>query len=146
MANRFHSKREGHMNRPLSDLSILIAEDEVIIGMALTSEIARAGGTSIGPVTSIANALKEIESNSVDVVILDAKLVDGWGADFAAYLEERQIPYVVISGYDKASLPQALRKAPFVAKPISLPNLMEAIEGLAAASEAHTAAIPVADD
>jgi hypothetical protein len=47
-----------------------------------------------------------------------------------------------MSGYDKASLPQGLRKAPFVAKPISLPILMEAIEGLAAASEAHVAVVP----
>jgi two-component SAPR family response regulator len=140
MANLFHSKRVGRMNRPLGDLSILIVEDEVIIGLALINEIARAGGTSIGPVTSVADAVKEIESKSVDVVILDAKLVDGWGADFATYLEGRRIPFVVVSGYDKATLPQILRKAPFIAKPISLPFLMEAIESLAATSEAHVAA------
>ena len=118
------------MTPSLGGRSILIVDDEFIIGMMLFNEIARAGGASIGPVTSVAGALKEIESRVVHAVILDAKLVDGSGADLAVRLEERRIPYVVVSGYDKASLPIELRGAPFVAKPISLPLLMEAIEGL----------------
>jgi CheY-like chemotaxis protein len=115
------------MNHPLHGMSVLIVEDEVIIGMMLFDEIARAGGTPIGPVTSVAGALKEIESGIVDAVILDAKLVDGSGAELAARLGERRIPYVVTSGYEQANLPRELRGAPFVAKPISLPLLMEAI-------------------
>jgi two-component SAPR family response regulator len=117
------------MTQPLDGISVLIVEDEIIIGMMLCNEIGRAGGTSIGPVTSVAGALKEIESQIVDAVILDAKLVDGSGADLAACLEERRIPYVVISGYEEANLPRGLRGAPFVAKPISMPLLMEVIEG-----------------
>jgi hypothetical protein len=45
-------------------------------------------------------------------------------------LEKRRIPFVVVSGYDKADLPSALRSAPFVSKPIALPVLMEVIQGL----------------
>jgi len=115
------------MTGPLRGTSVLIVEDEVIIGMMLFNEIAGAGGCPIGPVTSVAAALKEIEAQVVDVVILDAKLVDGWGADLAACLEERHIPFVVVSGYDKTTLPQALRNAFFVAKPISMPVLLELI-------------------
>ena len=96
----------------------------------LIKEITGAGGISIGPVTAVADALKEIESRTIDLVILDAKLVDGSGADLAVYLEERRIPYVVVSGYDKVNLPSGLRRAPFIAKPISVPVLLEAIEGL----------------
>jgi DNA-binding NtrC family response regulator len=118
------------MTESLGGISVLIVEDEIIIGMMLSNEIARAGGTSIGPVTSVAGALKEIESRTVDAVILDAKLVDGSGADLVGCLEERRIPYVVVSGYDKANLPIGLKGAPFVAKPIVMPLLMEAIEGL----------------
>jgi hypothetical protein len=39
---------------------------------------------------------------------------------------------VVVSGYDRENLPSELRQAPFIAKPILVPVLMEAIEGLAA--------------
>jgi DNA-binding NtrC family response regulator len=114
----------------LSGKSILIVEDEFLIGLMLIKEIADAGGTSIGPATSVAEALKEIESRIIDLVILDAKLVDGSGAELAVCLEERRIPYVVVSGYDKVNLPDELRRAPFISKPISVPVLLEAIEGL----------------
>ena len=45
----------------LSGKSVLIVEDEFLIGLMLIKEIARAGGTSLGPVTSVADALKEID-------------------------------------------------------------------------------------
>jgi DNA-binding NtrC family response regulator len=121
------------MTRPLAGKSILVVEDEIIIGMMLVKEIAAVGGAAIGPVTSVADALKEIESRIVDVVILDAKLIDGSGAELAACLEERRIAYLVVSGYERANLPPALSKAPFIAKPIALPLLIEAIENLASA-------------
>jgi DNA-binding NtrC family response regulator len=130
------------MTKPLRRTSVLIVEDEVIIGMMLFNEIVDAGGSPIGPVTSVAAAVKEIESQPVDVVILDAKLVDGSGGDLAAYLEERRIPFVVTSGYDKVSLPKGMKKAPFIAKPISLPILLEAIRSLIP-SEAKRPALEV---
>jgi DNA-binding NtrC family response regulator len=123
------------MNHSLCGRSVLIVEDEVIIGMMLSSEIARAGGISIGPVTSVAAAMKEIESRVVDTVILDGKLIDGSGAELVGRLEERRIPYVVVSGYDRENLPGVLKRAPFVAKPISMPILLETIQRLAPVSE-----------
>jgi CheY-like chemotaxis protein len=116
------------MTQPLHGLSILVVEDEIITGLMLCHEVAGAGGISIGPVNSVADALKEIESQILDLVILDAKLVDGSGADLVARLTRGGIPYVVVSGYEEANLPRELRGAPFVAKPISIPVLMEAID------------------
>jgi DNA-binding response OmpR family regulator len=113
--------------------TILVVEDEFIIGMMLRQELERAGATAIGPLSSVADAMKDIESRSVDLVILDAKLAGGSGADLVACLKERRIPYVVVSGYEKASLPGGLKGAPFVAKPVSMPLLMEAIEAVATA-------------
>ena len=122
------------MTRSLDGKSVLIVEDEFFIGLMLAEEISRAGGTSIGPATSVADALKEIESRIVDAVILDAKLVDGSGAELADCLEKRRIPFVVVSGYDREGLPTGLRSAPFIAKPVSVPLLMKAIQGLAESS------------
>ena len=44
----------------LGGKSVLIVEDEFLIGLMLIKEITRAGGTPLGPVTSVADALKEI--------------------------------------------------------------------------------------
>jgi CheY-like chemotaxis protein len=111
----------------LAGLSILVVEDEFICGLMLCNEIGSAGGIAIGPVNSVAEALREIEAQAIDLALLDAKLIGGSGADLAACLEQRGIPYVVVSGYEKAGLPAQLKAAPFVAKPISLPLLIEAI-------------------
>ena len=93
--------------------------------------------------TSVADALKEIESRTVDAVILDAKLVDGSGGRLGR-LPRRHVgfPYVVVSGYDKENLPNGLRRAPFVAKPISVPVLIEAIEGLTAGHALPSLSLP----
>jgi len=112
---------------PVIGKSILIVEDEFIIGMMLCQELARAGAIPVGPLTSVADAVKAIETKAVDLVILDAKLAGGSGADLVASLKERRIPYVVVSGYEKAGLPNELKGAPFVAKPVAMPLLLEAI-------------------
>jgi len=59
---------------PAVGKSILVVEDEVIIGMMMCRELERAGALPIGPLTSVADAVKEIDSRIVDLVILDAKL------------------------------------------------------------------------
>jgi CheY-like chemotaxis protein len=114
----------------LDGLTVLIIEDEVLIGMMLANEIERAGAASVGPITSVADALREIESGVADVAIVDSKLADGSAADLAKALERRGMRYVVVSGYEKANLPKDLKDAPFVSKPISIPVLIETIQAL----------------
>ena len=130
------------MTKPLGGASVLIVEDEIIIGLMLAAEIGNAGGTPVGPVTSVTGALKTIASRPVDAVILDAKLIDGSGADLATCLDQRRIPYVVVSGYESDALPKSLRHAPFIAKPISAPLLIDAIRKIAVASKKRL--LPVA--
>ena len=116
---------------PLHGLSVLIIEDEFIIGMMLLNEMERAGATSVGQVSSVADALKEIESGVADVAIVDSKLADGSAADLADMLERRGMRYVVVSGYERANLPERLKGAPFVPKPVSVPLLIETIQRVA---------------
>jgi DNA-binding response OmpR family regulator len=121
---------------PVRGKSILVVEDEFIIGMMLCQELARAGAVPFGPLSSVADAVKKIDSQVVDLVILDAKLAGGSGADLVASLKGRGIPYVVVSGYEKAGLPDGLKGAPFVAKPVSIPLLLEAISVVTSAPAA----------
>jgi DNA-binding NtrC family response regulator len=122
---------EDRMTQSRGGKAVLVVEDEIIIGMMICKEIVRAGGAAVGPVNSAAGAVKEIESRTIDAVILDAKLADGDATDLAARLAAGRTPFVVISGYEQASLPSSLKAAPFIAKPISVPILVEAIERLA---------------
>jgi DNA-binding NtrC family response regulator len=114
----------------LEGKTVLIVEDEVIIGMMLCKEIRDAGGTPIGPATSVCQALREMEAQTIDMVILDQRLVDGSGAELVTEFNKRGIPFVVTSGYEKENLPSVLKNAPFVAKPVSMPLLIEAMTDL----------------
>ena len=78
--------------------------------------------------TSVADALKKIESGIADIAIVDSKLADGSAAELASALERRGMLYVVVSGYEKANLPKGLQGSPFVPKPISVPLLIETIQ------------------
>jgi DNA-binding NtrC family response regulator len=120
------------MTRVLDGLSILIVEDQVLTGMLVSEEIKCAGGNAIGPVASVSCALKEIESKQVDLALLDAKLLDGSAETLVTHLEQRRIPYIVVSGYEKETLPVTLKGAPFVAKPVSMQLLVEAVQAVIA--------------
>ena len=115
-------------NTPLDGLTVLIIEDEFLIGMLLVNEIELAGAASVGPFNTVAGALKEIESGVADIAIVDSKLADGSAADLADALENRGMQFVVVSGYEKENLPQALKGAPFLTKPLSMPLLIETIQ------------------
>jgi len=123
------------MTRVLDGLSILIVEDQVLTGMLVSEEIKCAGGKAIGPVVSVSSALREIASEQVDLVLLDAKLLDGSAEMLATHLEDHRIPYIVVSGYEKENLPVALKAAPFVAKPVSMHLLVEAVHTIVAAPQ-----------
>jgi DNA-binding NtrC family response regulator len=114
----------------LGGKTVLVVEDEIIVGMMICKEIDRAGGVAVGPVASVAAAIKEIGSRSIDAAILDAKLVDGGAAELAAHLGAHGIPFMVTSGYEQESLPPELRGAPYFGKPMMVSLLVEAIERL----------------
>ena len=127
------------MTRSLDGKLVLVVEDEAIIGMMICSEIEHVGGVAIGPVSSVAAAIKEIATSRLDAAILDAKLVDGDAAKLAITLAARCIPFVVTSGYEQRTLPKDLRSAPFIAKPISVSLLVEAIGRLVAGGQRQSA-------
>ena len=79
----------------LNHTTILIAEDEPIIGMALTWAVRDAGGEVVGPAASVMAALKLLESNSVSGAILDVNLTDGLVSPVVEYLMERNVPLII---------------------------------------------------
>src|SRR5690348_12278348 len=119
------------MSHSLAGRRVLIVEDEVIIGVMLGQEIERAGGVPLGPVTTAEEAALLIDKTEVDFAVLDAKLGDGSSAELASLLDARGIRYVVASAYEATDLPKELKGAPFVAKPIAAPVLVETLARLA---------------
>ena len=78
--------------------TILIVDDEPIIGMALSGAVIDAGGKFIGPAASVKAALSLLEAHFVSGAILDVNLTDGLVSPVVDYLMERQIPLIVQTG------------------------------------------------
>lgn len=82
----------------LNNATILIADDEPIIGMGLSWAVRDAGGHVVGPAASVKAALDLLEDRPVAGAILDVNLTDGLVSPVVDYLMERQIPLIVQTG------------------------------------------------
>ena len=103
---------------------ILLVEDEVIIAMMLEDMIIKLDGVAIGPATSLQVGIDMARSELFDAAVLDVNLGDGTSADVANILAERQIPFILATGYGSTTANTHL--APILQKPYMLRDLEKA--------------------
>jgi len=76
---------------------------------------------------SLARAFVAIEEDPPSAVVLDHALSNGESSQLCAYLKERNIPYVLHSGYPDSATDEAVS----VPKPATPQLLVTVVEGLA---------------
>ena len=84
----------------------------------------------MGPVGTSEQALAMIEKDHINGALLDANLRGRPVDDIAAALTRRRIPFMFVTGYGRASLPEAFGKAPMLPKPFTEAQLLEAAADL----------------
>lgn len=109
---------------------ILIVEDEPLIASVFSDVILDAGFAIAGVARKIDDALAIIEAGGCDGAVLDPNLFGVSSAPIAEALTARGIRYLVISGFMLAQLPDIFRGAPYLRKPVGLPQLIEALNTL----------------
>jgi two-component system, response regulator PdtaR len=100
----------------LNAKSVLIVEDDY-----LTDN----GFTVVGPADTADHAERLIAQELPDGALLDVRLREGSAVEVAKALQHHGVPFVVMSGYPRDTLPLELKKAPFVAKPMSESELVD---------------------
>ena len=115
----------------LSQLSILIAEDEALVALELAYEVADRRGKIVGPVASVADGLSILGQRTVTAAVLDANLRDRDVTPLALALIERRVPFVLHTG---TGIPAELRAAhphlTIVPKPATAAEVLDALESL----------------
>ena len=111
----------------LAGCSILIFEDEPLIAIGIADAFTHAGARVV-TVRSLASALSAIENEVPSAVILDHVLSDGERSQLCKRLEQRNIPYLVHSGY--SNLDGAYGDAVHVPKPANPDVLVTTVLGL----------------
>jgi DNA-binding NtrC family response regulator len=112
---------------------VLIVEDEAMIAMVLELVLQNADCAVVGPVASVRGALRLIERQELDAAVLDFRLGDDDSGEIMDVLDERGVPFLLMTGQSMADLPTKLRHLNLLAKPFEPEALVEAVEKILSA-------------
>lgn len=108
-------------------MRIMLVEDDALVALDLADLLRELGHDVAGPYSTVRSALAGCRSGAVDFAILDFNLGQETSAPIADELTARGLPFTFVTGYRRASLPDAYRDAPLLSKPVSTRALAEAI-------------------
>ena len=111
----------------LAGRSILIVEDEPLIALDIVTAFEKAGAVAL-TARSLVDAIHLVEHDGLSAVVLDFGLGKDDAAVVCGRLTERNIPFVLHSGYAHAS--DACRGGAVIPKPADPATLVTTIAGL----------------
>jgi CheY-like chemotaxis protein len=106
-------------------MTILIVEDEAIVGMDLAARLEAEGYDVLEVADNGKDALALFKANEVDLVLLDIQLKGSWdGIETAQHLKQiKSVPIVYLSGQtDEETLERAKETSPsaYLTKPVAM--------------------------
>lgn len=110
---------------------ILLVEDEVLIGEDMKAILEKEGADVVGPLAQLDRALETAGTDQFDMALLDVNLGGQRVFPLADLLEDRQIPFMFMTGYvADSSFPIRHRGATALQKPVSPGELVRTAEQL----------------
>jgi DNA-binding NtrC family response regulator len=110
----------------LKGARVLVVEDAWHVAEAMKLLLQQIGISVIGPAANVADAMRLITSQELDLALVDINLKQETACGVIDDLHARGIPLIIVSGY--AVPPVSMEKAAaFVQKPFSARELMTAI-------------------
>lgn len=114
---------------------MLVVEDEALVAMELADVLQQQSCRVVGSVGSVDRALTLLETQQPDAALLDFNLRGKSALPVALALNERGVPFLVISGYSKAqSGNQKLGEVRWLTKPVSHAELVQALKQMFAST------------
>jgi len=77
---------------------VLVVEDEALIALFITDQLAELGHIAVGPAFSLPEALRLASTASIDLALLDLNLRGVFAGEVADLLTRRTIPLIFITG------------------------------------------------
>ncbi|HEX5463462.1 MAG TPA: response regulator [Burkholderiales bacterium] len=96
---------------------VLIIEDEGMVAMLLEDMLTNLGYEVVAIAGRMERAAELVTHADIDVAILDVNLNGELTYSLASALESGGVPFVFVTGYSSASLPDSFRVAPVLQKP-----------------------------
>ena len=111
--------------------TILVLEDEPIIGLAL-EDMSQRQGAYVLFASGIEEAFELIASEAVESAILDVNVHGVQSYPVASKLTERSIPFIFATGYGDRSHPAEFAAVPTISKPYSAEDIRTALDSATA--------------
>lgn len=116
-------------------MKILLAEDEAIIAMRIEMELMNKGHEMCKPVSSGEAVVRQFETESPDLVIMDLNLIGKMNGIEAArqISSKKKIPLIFMTGYQDEDLKkEAMKLNPvaYLIKPVDSYDIASAIDSI----------------
>ena len=119
--------QERNTQSGLRGARVLVAEDEYTIAMFLVDFLEMKDVQVVGPAGNLKALGELLDTNDVDVALLDINLGGELVYPLADRLRAQGVPFLLTSGYDD-NVPARFADAPRCAKPYRLEALARALE------------------
>lgn len=114
----------------LAGCRVLVVEDEMMVAWALEDMLSDWGCTVVGPAARVANALTMLDAEAIDVALLDVSLDRQKSYPVADALAAGGVPFALLTGYGRDSLPSRYQTCPVLQKPFMASELGNALAAL----------------
>ncbi len=119
------------MIQATSSNTILVVEDAYLVGLQLKDDLESIGYRVIGPASSVSKAINLINENTVRGAVLDVNLGHENSIPIASRLDEDDIPFIFITGYESVSADDTIfTNKKLLRKPILIDEVKIALEDL----------------
>ncbi|MET7242573.1 response regulator [Methylobacterium sp. EM32] len=111
-------------------LRVLVVEDEYFIADDISRALIRHGAEVVGPVPTVQEARALLDTQALDLAVLDINLRSELVYPLVAELSRRGVPMVFATGYDAAAIPADYEAIPAWSKPFDYNALADVLPGL----------------
>ena len=122
-------------NSDLSQLRVLVVEDEPMISFMIEDMLKEIGVREVAIAASVPNALSLLDQSRPDVAILDVNVAGRPINPVAERLAGAGVPFAFASGYGRNGVPEAWREHAVIQKPFDLSELEEGLRACLAQAD-----------
>ncbi|MGR3570598.1 hypothetical protein [Brevirhabdus sp.] len=120
-----------HAGGPLEGKTVMVVEDEAILGMMLSEELSAVGAKVVGPFPRLADGLEYCAETLPHLAVLDIDLLDSDSLPLARKLRESEIPFLFYtSRAESEDLKREFPQTPICDKMMPVDKLIGAVRRL----------------
>jgi DNA-binding response OmpR family regulator len=118
------------MARDFKNVSVFLVEDEFLLAAVLQRDLEQRGFRVFGPYSTLEAAQAAVGAESYDVAIMDINLHGQLAFPVVDELLKRDVPLIMLTGYEFLDLPKRFRDITRLSKPYDIDVTLSTVERL----------------